>query len=102
LYYLNCTNIDSCSQVFKLTQDEFEEHTELIINCPECKSPAILSVNSPLEVKYDDNEIDKLILDTLNITERIQEEVNGRNNPTTKEKSNNKKYSNRSNVPGNS
>ena len=92
-YYLNCTNLDSCSQVFKLSQEEFEDYTDLITTCPECKSSAILSVSEPLEVNYDQNEIDKLILIAIQNQELTKEQIKEEKNATNR---NSRNFKNRS------
>ena len=87
-YYLNCTNIDSCSQVFRLSQDEFENYSDLIVVCPDCKSSAILSVSEPLEVNYDENEIDKLILIAIQNQELTKGKMKEENNATNRNSKN--------------
>lgn len=65
--------MDSCSQVFCITQEEYEEYSTIIISCPDCYSAAILSVEEPLELNLDEKELKLLIKELIQIIEKLQE-----------------------------
>lgn len=72
-YYINCTNLDSCSQVFSIAQEEYEQYDQIVISCPDCYSAAILSVDEPLELNLDEKQVTKLIKELIKIIEKIKE-----------------------------
>ena len=65
--------MDSCAQVFSISQEEYEQYSSHIISCPDCFSAAVLSVSAPLELNLDEKEIQKLIKELMKIIEKIQE-----------------------------
>lgn len=72
-YYINCTNMDSCSQVFSIDQKEYEQYDGIVILCPDCHSAAILSVDEPLELNLDEKQLTELIKELITIIEKIKE-----------------------------
>jgi len=60
--YINCTNEESCSEVFLIDSEEIlEEHEDTVTICPVCKEIAIISYDTPIQPESDDTVVNQKI-----------------------------------------
>jgi hypothetical protein len=60
--YINCTNEESCSEVFLIDSEELiEEYEDVVTICPICKELAIVSYGTPIQPELDDTIINQKI-----------------------------------------